>query len=80
LTIGKTGFAAAVMGLVMALALPLLSSTIGTEGLLAEMVLVLVMGGIGGGLFVILAVALNIEEWRWISTLIKSKMPRRSTP
>ncbi len=74
LTTLKTGFAAGIMALVGWLLLPALYETIGTAGSLRQLLLVLVAGGISGGIFLVLAALLRIEELRWIAGLLRQRL------
>jgi peptidoglycan biosynthesis protein MviN/MurJ (putative lipid II flippase) len=76
-TLGKTALATLLMGAVMGVSLPLLSRWIGTTGLIHEAALVIIAGGFGAGLFFVAALLLGIEEWRWLSALLRSKVSRR---
>ena len=70
LTSGKTALAALAMGLVGALTLGPLMDLIGSGGLLREALLVLASAGISGGVFLLLALLLRIEELQWMARLV----------
>jgi putative peptidoglycan lipid II flippase len=70
LTIGKTGLAAGVMGVVAALVTPPLAAAIGTSNLLREILLVMASGGISVIVFVGLAVFLGLGELRWMGGIL----------
>lgn len=77
LTVGKTGFAALVMGAVAALIVPPLLTVFGSESLPGEFALVLVSGGVSVLVFMALAFALNIEELRWTLGLVLRRLRSR---
>lgn len=74
LTFGKAGLAALGMGISMAVLLPLLTREIGTDGLLAETLLV----GLSGALSIIIYLALSfifrIEELRWLGGMVSQRL------
>lgn len=70
----RTGLASAGMGLVALLALPLLTGVIGTGGLLREALLVIAAGSLSLLVFMGLALALRIEELRWLSQLVLRRL------
>jgi putative peptidoglycan lipid II flippase len=74
LTSVKTGLAAAGMGGAALLLLPAVSGLTGTTGLLAELALVVICGGIGAAVFTALALLLKIDEWRWLANQVRSRI------
>ena len=76
LTIAKAGLAALAMGGAIALALPLLAGWLGARGLLAELALVTVSGGLGVSIFLLLATLLRLEELRWLAELVQQRLRR----
>ncbi|MBC7810474.1 MAG: murein biosynthesis integral membrane protein MurJ [Burkholderiales bacterium] len=76
LTSTKTGIAALAMGVVAALVLPLLARVIGTDGLLSELSLVVISGGLSAAVFLVLAVLLKIDELRWLGGLMRRRLAR----
>jgi putative peptidoglycan lipid II flippase len=74
LTFGKAGGAALVMGLVTVALLPLLTSRIGTSGLLREVALVGVSGGLSVAVYLALSFALRIEELHWLGRLVRQRL------
>ncbi|MCB9453003.1 MAG: hypothetical protein H6672_16325, partial [Anaerolineaceae bacterium] len=75
-TVGKTGLAAAVMGLVAYLSLPILAARLGSGGLLQELLLVGISGGLSLLVFFGLAALLRIQELRWLAGLLKQRILR----
>jgi putative peptidoglycan lipid II flippase len=76
LTIGKTGLAAGVMGLVATLVTPPLTSIIGMNSIVREALLVVVTGGLSAAVFLGMAALLRIEELRWIGTILARRLGR----
>ena len=76
LTIGKTGLAALAMGAVGLLTLPILQRAVGSAGLIREIALVGISGGLSLGVFVLLAALLRIEELRWLGRLLRQRFAR----
>jgi putative peptidoglycan lipid II flippase len=74
LTIGRAGLAALAMGGVIALALPLLTGWLGARGVLAELALVTISGGLGVGLYLLLAALLGLEELRWLTDMVRQRL------
>lgn len=74
LTIGKAGLAALAMGVVTALALPLLEQWIGTQGFVREAALVLLAGGVSGGVYLALAALMRLEELRWLADMVLQRL------
>ena len=70
LTIGKTGLAAGVMGVVAAIVTPPLITAIGTSNILREILLVVTTGGISVVVFVGLAVLMGLGELRWMGGIL----------
>lgn len=75
-TIAKAGLAALAMSAAIALALPPLAGWLGARGLLAELALVVVSGGLGLGIYLLLAAALRLEELRWLAALAWQRLRR----
>lgn len=73
-TLGKAGFAAAAMGVVGVLMLPWLLPILAEAGFGAEMSLVLLSSGACAAVFLVLALLLNVEELRWLVTLIRRRL------
>jgi putative peptidoglycan lipid II flippase len=76
MTFIKTLIASLIMGGVAWVTLPILSETIGTFGILREALLVTVSGTLYGGIFLVMAVILRIEELRWLIGLIQKRLIR----
>ncbi len=76
MTIGKTGLASAVMGLVAYLAVPVLTTRLVGGGLLQELLLVGISGGLSLLIFFGLAALLRIQELRWLAGLLKQRLVR----
>ncbi len=74
LTVLKAAVAALLMALVAGLTLPLLRARIGTDGLLRELLLVILSGGISLILYLAMAFLLRIEELRWLWRLIRQRL------
>lgn len=74
LTAARTTLAAVIMGLVAIVTLPMLTDFIGTHGILREALLVIVAGSLYGGLFLLLAMLLRIEELHWLAGLLRRKL------
>lgn len=72
----KSLLAGTAMAAVAWLLLPPAQGLIGTGGTLRELLLVASVGGISGGVFVLLAVLLHIDEWRWLMTTIRRRLAR----
>ncbi|MEQ8675832.1 MAG: murein biosynthesis integral membrane protein MurJ [Aggregatilineales bacterium] len=76
LTLTKTLFAAIIMGGVAYVSLNNLDSVFDGGGLLNELLLVVACGGLSGLAFVVVASILKVEEWRWITNLVLSRLRR----
>ncbi len=76
LTFLKTLLASGVMGAVVVVGEPVLAALIGQGGLLRELLLVVVSGGLAAAVFLGIAVALNIEELRWLFALLMRRLRR----
>ncbi len=76
LTIGKSILAAGVMGALGLVTLPIFERVIGTDGLIRQIVLVGVAGGLGLIVFMALAALLRLEELRWLAGLIRQRFVR----
>ncbi len=76
LTIGKSILAAGVMGAIGLVTLPIFERMIGTDGLIRQIVLVGVAGGLGLMVFMLLAALLRLEELRWLAGLIRQRFVR----
>lgn len=75
-TLGKTVAAAGGMGAVGYLILPALTTSIGSATVVREGLLVTAAGGISITIFLMLAVALRIDELRWLWTLLARRLGR----
>ena len=73
-TFFKTIIASIIMGITAYGLLTLLENRITGGGLFSEILLVGLSGGISGGLFMIIAYILKIEEWRWLIGLLQRKL------
>jgi putative peptidoglycan lipid II flippase len=76
LTIGKSGLAAGIMGVVGGLALVPLERAIGTTGVVRQAALVGVSGGLSMGVFFGMAALLRLEELRWLLRLLRQRLGR----
>ncbi len=74
LTTAKTLLAAGAMVIVAELLLPPLYANIGTDGSLRQLLLVVIAGGVSGGVFLLLAMLLRIEELRWMAGLLRRRL------
>jgi len=74
LTVIKTVTASLIMGVVAWATLPILSDIIGTSGIIREAILVMVGGALYGGIFLLVAMILRINELRWIAGLLKKRL------
>lgn len=74
ITFAKTLFASLVMGAAVWLTLPILTDIIGTHGIIREALLVMISGAVYGGIFLLLAMILHIEELRWLTGMLKKKI------
>ncbi len=74
LTFGKASLAAGAMGLVALIALPILTTRIGTSTILHEALLVGAAGGLSVAVFLGMATLLKIEELRWIGGLLARRI------
>lgn len=70
----KTGAAALGMGVVALLLLTLLNGWAGSGGLLAELGVVIICGGIAAAAFAVLAYALRIEELKWMINIVRQRL------
>ena len=75
-TLGKTVLAAGGMGVIGFVALPIITSTIGSATLVREVLLVLLAGGLCLLVFVGLAAVLKIEELRWLGRMLARRLGR----
>lgn len=75
-TSGKTGLSALLMAFVAAFITPVLSQWISAAGLVGEILLVGVSGGLSVVIFLLVATALKIEELRWLASLLKRRLGR----
>jgi peptidoglycan biosynthesis protein MviN/MurJ (putative lipid II flippase) len=73
-TASKTALAAGLMGITAALALPVVRDTVGSGDFLRELQLVGAAGGLSVAVFAIAAYLLNIEEWGWLSGLLRRRI------
>ena len=62
------------MGIATLVLLPVASNVIGAGSTLRELALVVVCGGISAGVFTVLAMALRIEEWRWLAGMLRQRL------
>ncbi len=76
LTIGKSGLAAGMMGVVGGLALLPLEQMIGTAGILRHAVVVVIDGGLCVAVFLGMAALLRLEELRWLVRLLRERLGR----
>ena len=74
ITSGKTLLAAALMGLAAAAILPALHPLIGQGGLIRDVLYVLIPGAVSALIFFGLALALRLEELRWLLRLIRHRV------
>jgi putative peptidoglycan lipid II flippase len=74
LTSGKTGLAALAMGLAAAVLLPIIGLVTGTGGLFSELALVMLCGGIGAAVYLALALALKVDELRWLVDIVRQRL------
>jgi len=76
MTFIKTLTASLIMGGIAWVTLPMISEAIGTFGILREALLVTVTGALYGGIFLVVAMILRIEELRWLVGLIQKRLMR----
>ena len=74
ITLIKTGLAALAMGASVVLTEPLLENLIGTDGLMREVGLVIVSGGIAVVVFAAAATTLRIHEVSWLISLLRRRL------
>lgn len=79
LTFVKTVTATLIMGSIAWVTLPILSDLIGTHGIIREAILVVISGTIYGGIFLLVATVLRIQELQWLISLIIKRFTRSST-
>jgi putative peptidoglycan lipid II flippase len=72
----KTGLAALVMALIALLVTPVLSQRTNAAGLIGEIVLVGLSGGMSVLVFLLVATALKIEELHWLAGLLRKRLKR----
>ncbi len=72
-TLLKVGGSTAIMGVVLRLALPLLTDVIGTEGVLQEAALMSAGVLLGGAVYAAAAYTLRVSELRWLVQLIQNR-------
>lgn len=70
----KTLFSAGVMGAVAWWMLPILTNTIGMAGVLQQALLVLIITGVAGSIYLALAALLRIDELYWIVRLVRKRL------
>ena len=75
----KSCMAAGVMGLVGWFALPLVEQGISTAGTLYELLRLIILAGISGGVFLILAIVLRIQEFQWLIGLLRDRLLRKAS-
>ena len=76
LTAAKTLTASLVMAAAAVVTLPLLTRWVGTASLLHEAVLVGISAALYGGIFLLMARLLRIEELQWLMTLLRQRQSR----
>jgi putative peptidoglycan lipid II flippase len=74
LTIGKTGLAAAAMGLAGFFTLPVFLRAIGNDTLIRETLLVIASGSLSLLVFLLLAAVLRLQELRWLGGLLARRL------
>ncbi|MCY4526835.1 MAG: hypothetical protein OXB89_09525, partial [Anaerolineaceae bacterium] len=73
-TFARSGLASLLTGLVVWLLLPTLLQRVGTGSLLAELLLLLLGGGVFALAFALLAWLLRLQELRWLSGLVAQRI------
>ena len=73
-TFARSGLASLLTGLVVWLLLPPLTLRIGSDGLLAELLLMLLGGGVFALTFALLAWGLRLQELRWLLRLLTQRI------
>jgi putative peptidoglycan lipid II flippase len=76
LTTLKALVAAAAMGAAAWLILPPLENAVGTGGILRQIIVVGVCGGVSAGVFLAMAALLRLEELRWLVRLLRQRLAR----
>jgi peptidoglycan biosynthesis protein MviN/MurJ (putative lipid II flippase) len=76
-TILKALIASLVMGLGLWGALPLLTDWLPTEGLIAEIAQVGILGLFGGGIYLLVLILLKAQELKLLSSLWRRFLPKR---
>ena len=74
LTLGKAGLAALLMGLLATALLPVLVNRIGTNGLLHEIEVLAISGGVSVVAYMGLSFLLRIEELQWLWSLLRQRL------
>jgi putative peptidoglycan lipid II flippase len=74
LTLGKSGLAALLMGLLATVLLPVLMNRIGTNDLLHEIEVLAVSGGVSVAAYMGLSFLLKIEELQWLWSLLRQRL------
>ena len=75
----KTLAASLMMAAAAVVTLPLLTGLIGTASIVHEAVLVIISAALYGGIFLLAALALKIEELRWLMALLRQGLLRPAT-
>lgn len=73
-TLVKTSLAAGLMSAIIALIVPQLQNMLGTDGLLAQLLLVVSVSSLGSAAYLGAALVLGIEELRWIGRLLRRRL------
>lgn len=76
MTTAKTTLGVIVMGLFAFLLLFVARDYIGTDGLVGETLVVVISSGFSLLVFMVMAYILRIDEWRWFTRVIRSKIKR----
>ena len=74
LTSLKTSVAVVLMGIVTFGLLQVIQRTIGIEGVIHESIAVIGIGGVSAAFFIVLALILHIDEWKWFFNLLKRRL------
>ena len=78
MTAAKTLAAALTMAAAAVVTLPLLTELIGAASIIHEAALVIFSAALYGGIFLLAARLLKIEELRWLMTLLRQRLRRRA--
>lgn len=74
LTFAKTVTASVIMSGIAWVTLPILSDLIGTQGIIREALLVVASGVLYGGIFLLVAMLLKLNELRWLMSLLYKRL------